>query len=74
MSSTSPSTDARREAAKNGQAMSDGSFPTRNKRELAKAIMAFGRADDSKKPALKAYLKKRAKALDAEGLIPDAWK
>lgn len=64
--------DKRKELAKNGQAMPDGGFPIRNISDLKNAIQSFGRA--SNKLEVKAWIKKRAKELNAENLIPDSWK
>ncbi len=56
-----------------GVAMADKSFPIPNVEFLKKAIRAFGRAEESRKPAVKAHIKRRARALGAEKLIPDGW-
>jgi hypothetical protein len=53
-------------------AMDDGSFPVRNKKDLQNAIKAIGRAKDQ--TAAKAHIKTRAKELGLESLIPDTWK
>lgn len=58
-------------AAKN-QAMSDGGFPIRNVSDLRNAIQAFGRAKN--KPAVKVWIKKRARELGAVNLLPDDWR
>ena len=65
------SSAARQDAAEQGHAMPDGSYPIRPRKELAKAVMAFGRA--SNKPAVKRHIKRRAKALNATHLLPDSW-
>jgi hypothetical protein len=65
------SADARKEAAKAGKALPDGSYPTRTKAEFEKAVKAYGRAKD--KPATKAYLIKRAKAEGWTDLLPADW-
>lgn len=65
--------DARMAAAKAGLALPDGSYPMRDRAELAKAIMAIGRAGPHRSAVI-ALAKKRARALGAEGLIPDNWK
>lgn len=54
-----------------GKAMPDGSFPIANTDDLRNAIQAIGRAKDP--AAAKAHIKRRAKALGAEGMIPDSW-
>lgn len=65
------SDDERKEMAANGEAMEDGSYPIKNKSDLKDAIQAFGRAKDKDKA--KAHIKARAKALGAEGMLPDSW-
>lgn len=58
-------------AAKN-QAMPDGGFPIRNISDLKNAIQAYGRATN--KPAVKAWIKKRARELGAEDILPESWR
>ncbi len=62
----------RETAAKKKQAMPHGGFPIKNRSDLANAIKAVGRAKDPE--AAKAHIKRRAKALGAEFMIPDEWK
>lgn len=62
----------RRRLAAKRQAMPDGGFPIRNVADLKNAIQAFGRATN--KPAVKAWIKKRAKELGREDLLPDNWR
>lgn len=62
----------RKDAAKSGEAMPDGSFPIKNKSDLRNAIQAHGRASNPEK--VKAHIKTRAKALDAEDELPKEWK
>lgn len=59
----------RMEMGKKGLALPDGSFPIRNLNDLKNAIMAYGRAKDQSAAAK--FIAKRAKALNAEDLIPD---
>lgn len=66
------SADQRQTAARKGNAMSDGSFPINNETDLKNAIKACGRAKDP--DAAKAHIKKRAKAMGKEALIPSEWK
>jgi hypothetical protein len=66
------STSGRQKMAKAGTARPDGSFPIPNVTYLKKAIRAFGRAGN--KPAVKAWIKKRAAALGATKLLPDSWR
>lgn len=65
-------TELRKQLAAKGQAMPDGGYPIRNVADLKNAIQAYGRATN--KPAVKAWIKKRAKALGAEDLLPDNWR
>jgi len=64
--------ERRSEYAKEGIAMSDGSYPIRDVGDLRNAIQAFGRAKN--KPAAKRHIKKRARALGRTDLLPDNWK
>jgi len=66
------SQEERDKAADAGEAMSDGSFPIKSVEDLKNAIQAYGRAKDKTK--VKAHIIARAKALGAEGELPDAWK
>ena len=61
----------RKRMAGNGQALPDGSFPIADEEDLRNAIQAIGRASDP--DAARAHIKKRAKALGKEALIPDEW-
>ena len=62
----------RQRLAARNQAMPDGGFPIRNVSDLKNAIQAYGRAKN--KPAVKAWIKKRAKQLGREDLLPDNWR
>lgn len=64
-------TEERQRLAKSGEAMPDGSFPIVTRQDLENAIHAIGRASDP--AAAKAHIKKRARALGAEDLIPTEW-
>lgn len=59
-------------AADDGQAMSDGSFPIKNAKDLANAIRLAGNAKDP--AAARAHIKRRAAALGLSDRIPDTWK
>lgn len=61
--------EERRRLAKEGHAMPDGSFPIVTKEDLRNAIQAFGRAGD--KEAAARHIKKRAKMLHAEDMLPE---
>lgn len=65
------STKERRKLAKEGKALPDGSFPIANEEDLRNAIQAIGRASDPE--AAKRLIKKRAKELGKEDLIPEDW-
>lgn len=67
------SSDTREKYADKGTAMDDGSYPIPDKDALRRAIQSFGRAPENKKAAVKAHIKRRAKALGATDLIPDDW-
>lgn len=65
------SEDERERLAKKGHAMADGSFPIVTEEDLRNAIQAIGRAKDPE--AAKRHIKKRARELGAEELIPEEW-
>lgn len=65
------SAEERDRLAKEGKALPDGSFPIANVGDLRNAIQAIGRAADPAKA--KAHIKKRARDLGKEDLIPDDW-
>lgn len=66
------SDDERASMASEGTAMSGGGFPIKTVQDLKNAIQAIGRAKD--RAATIAHIKRRAKALGQEALIPDSWK
>lgn len=65
------STKDRARLAKIGQAMPDGGYPIQNVADLKRAIASYGRGTN--KTAVKKWIKKRAKELDAEKLLPSNW-
>lgn len=65
------STKQREKLAEEHEAMPDGSYPIRNRADLKRAIQAFGRSKNPEKT--KAWIKRRARELDAEDLIPESW-
>lgn len=65
------SEESRKDYAKSGVAMKDGSFPIPDRGALRRAIQAFGRATN--KSAVKAHIIRRANALNASELLPDGW-
>jgi hypothetical protein len=62
----------REQAADEGAAMPDGSFPIKSVKDLKNAIKAVGRAKNP--AAVKKHIKRRAKTLNREDLIPEDWK
>lgn len=64
-------TAQRKALAKTGAAEPDGSFPIRNAKDLQNAIDDFGRAGS--KPADKAHIIDRAKALGLASKLPESW-
>lgn len=65
------SPEKRRDLAKGGMALPDGSFPIVTEGDLKNAIMAFGRAKN--RAAAKRHIMKRARALKRTDLIPEKW-
>lgn len=63
--------EQRRELARRGMAMPDGGYPIRNIEDLKNAIQAYGRGTNP--PAVKKWIKKRAKELGAEEILPENW-
>lgn len=74
-----PDTSTRQKLAKQGKAMpggdSGGRFPIRNEADLKRAIQAVGRAKggEAGRAKVRAFIRKRARALGLERLIPDSW-
>lgn len=68
-SSLTPSARAR--DAKKGHALPDGSFPINNRQDLKNAIRSIGRAKNP--AAAKALIRRRARELNAQDMIPDTW-
>ena len=60
--------EQRRELAARGQAKPDGSYPIENRSDLVNAVQAY-RGD----PSDKAWIIKRARALNALSALPDEW-
>ena len=65
------SAEGRKDAAKTGVAMKDGSYPIDDKKSLEDAVQAYGRAKN--KAATKRHIIKRAKALKMTDLLPSDW-
>ena len=66
------STAQRERMAGAGTAMPDGSYPIANRTDLMNAIRSWGRG--GAKPSVKEHIKRRARALGAEDMIPENWK
>lgn len=64
-------TAERQRLADRGEALPDGSFPIRNRKDLKDAIRSYGRAKD--KAEAKRWIRRRARKLDAEDLLPEDW-
>lgn len=64
--------EERRNLAKQGKAMPDGSFPIRNVSDLHNAIRAVGRGNASH-DAIRRFIIRRAIALGAREAIPSSW-
>lgn len=64
---------SRRKYAKQGIAMKDGSFPIPDTDALKRAMKAVGRAKKSKAGAVKAHIRRRAKALGATSMLTTAF-
>lgn len=62
----------RKSLAKKKEALPDGSFPIRNTSDLKNAIRLAGNAKNPERA--RRWIKKRAKSLGAESMIPDTWK
>lgn len=62
----------RKQLAREGKAMGDGSYPIENTQDLKNAIRSWGRG--GAKPEVKQHIIRRAKALGASDLIPEDWK
>lgn len=65
-------TAQRKQEAAAGHAMPDGSYPISNKQDLMNAIRSWGRGGSD--PKVKSHIKRRAKELGLENLIPENWK
>jgi len=59
-------TEQRREMAKTGEALPDGSFPIKNAADLMNARQALGRANPADRARVVAHIKTRAKALGVQ--------
>lgn len=61
----------RERMSRTGVAMPDGSFPIRNRNDLANAIQSVGRA--SNYADAKRHIMRRAKELGLDNMLPEEW-
>lgn len=64
----------RRDLAKTGAALPDGSFPIVDCADAADAIRSIGRADPAKRSRAEGHIRKRVRALSCSGSIFERWK
>lgn len=62
----------RKDLAEKGEAMPNGKYPIRNSQDLKDAIRLAG-ASDMPESEVKAWIRKRAKALGLESELPESW-
>lgn len=65
--------EQRRQLAKKGFALPDGSYPIENKQDLQNAIRSIGRTNKPK-AQVKRHIIKRARALGATDMLPQDWR
>ncbi len=65
-------TEERKKLSKKHEALPDGSFPIRNEQDLKNALHDVGRSKDPDRA--RRWIKRRAKELKLEHLIPEEWK
>jgi hypothetical protein len=65
---------ARKQLAKTGKALPDGSYPIRNAADLEVAIAASARASEADRAEVRRHITKRARALGKSSLLPADWK
>lgn len=64
----------RRRMAKDGRALSDGSFPIKDCADAEDAIRSQGRADPSKRNRVRAHIRRRVRSLGCSGSIFEPYK
>lgn len=64
----------RRQMAKEGRAMPDGSFPIADCADAEDAIRSQGRGNPANRDAVRAFIKKRVTSLNCSGTIFDKYK
>ncbi len=68
-----PTAESRRDAKKQGDTLpGTDKYPIRNREELRKAIKLVGSSDEPD-AKVKAHIRRKARELDAEDMIPDSW-
>ena len=67
------SAEERRQAAKSGAALPDGSYPIQNANDLHNAIHAIGRGSHHGHAEIHDHIVNRAKALGLTNMLPDSW-
>lgn len=63
--------EQREKLAEQGKALSDGSYPIRNRSDLENAIQAIGRSNDYDRT--KRWIIKRARQLKLKDILPEKW-
>lgn len=71
LTAAGPDAASRDKLAKEGKALPEGGFPIANTEDLKKAVRALGRATNP--AAAKRHIIKRARELDALGVLPESW-
>ncbi len=66
------SAEERRKLAAEGKALPDGAFPIETRQDLKNAIRTIGLTTKPKN-TVRRFIRTRAKALNAENLIPESW-
>ena len=73
MAAFAPTAESRRDAEKSGDTLpGTDKYPIRNREELRKAIKLVGSSDEPD-AKVKAHIRRKARELDAEDMIPDSW-
>ena len=71
--SNPPNAAERERLARRGAAMSDGSFPIRDCREVEKAVHAMNRPTNKPNSAIRSHIVKRARSLGCTSNLPSTW-
>jgi hypothetical protein len=65
------STTRRKQLAREGKAMGDGSYPIESEQDLKNAIRSWGRGGAD--PKVKQHIIRRAKAMGKQSVLPEGW-